>query len=326
MKLRLSQSRLRTARSCQRKHHFEWDIGVVPTTEIEVLRFGTLVHKGLEAWWLAAADERLERALEAIRSSPDSDPFEVVKAEAMLEGYHERWKDQPYEILGVEVPFSTELRNPDTGRPSTVWQLEGIIDGIVRHQHDGRTLLVEHKTSSEDITPGATYWKRLRMDGQVSVYYEGGSSLGHQIDGCLYDVLGKPGQRPLKATPPESRKYKKDGTLYANLRDVDETPAEYKARLVEANAADPDHFYQRGEVVRLEDERVVALRDVWQLSKQLREAQLAESFPRNPDACMSYGRTCPFFSVCSGEASLDDVRLFTRRESATTQEPALVAP
>jgi hypothetical protein len=39
-------------------------------------------------------------------------------------------------------------------------------------------LVVEHKTSSEDVTPGSFYWSRLRMDGQVSVYFDGARALG----------------------------------------------------------------------------------------------------------------------------------------------------
>jgi hypothetical protein len=35
--------------------------------EDEVLRFGTLIHKGLEAWWKAPPAERLEAALAAIQ-------------------------------------------------------------------------------------------------------------------------------------------------------------------------------------------------------------------------------------------------------------------
>ena len=47
----------------------------------------------------------------------------------------------------------------------------------------------------------------------------------------------------------------------------------------------------------------------------MRESELANRHPRNPGACVSYGRTCDFFGVCTGEESIKDERLFTRRES-----------
>jgi hypothetical protein len=42
--------------------------------------------------------------------------------------------------------------------------------------------------------------------------------------------------------------------------------------------------------------------------------------PRNPDACMRYGRVCEFFAVCSGEAQLTDP---TRYERVDNPHPEL---
>lgn len=245
-----------------------------------------------------------------------ADPYELARAEVMLIGYDTRWlpEMEHYEVLGVESEFYTALMNPETGAPSRTWRLGGKLDGIVRDLTTGRVLVLEHKTTTEDPSPGSDYVKRLRMDGQVSVYYVGGRALGFDIEGVLYDVLGKPKQRPLKATPRESRKYKADGSLYANQRDTDETPAEYRARVAEAVAADPNAYFTRSEVVRLESEVHEAMADAWQLGRAIRENHLAGRAPRNPDACVRYGRTCEFFGVCTGEASIEDPALFRRSE------------
>lgn len=237
-------------------------------------------------------------------------------------GYDARWTEEMehYEVLGVEVSFTAPLRNPDTGRISQTWELGGTLDGIVRDRRTGHVLILEHKTASVDVSPGSDYWKRLRLDGQVSMYYEGAKALGHVADGCLYDVLSKPALKPLKATPPEARKYTKAGALYATQRETDETPEEYRARLLEHMAEKPAALFQRQVIVRLEDEMHEALRDVWQLAHQLRESERAGSYPRNPDACVSYGQTCPFFALCAGEAAASDTTLFTR--STTPKEEA----
>jgi hypothetical protein len=313
----LTNSRLGSARACQRLHRIKYALGYRPKQEAETLRFGTLIHKGEEAWWRAAEGERLRDALAAM-AAEESDPFDLMRAQVMLTGYDIRWGPamEHYEVLGVETEFRTELRNPETGRPSQTWELGGKIDVLVRDLRDGLVYVVEHKSSAEDISQGSEYWRRLRMDGQVSVYFEGGRSLGYEIAGCIYDVLGKPGQKPLKATPLEDRKYTKTSPprLYANQREADETPEEYRERVAEAVQADPERYFQRGMVARLETEMGEALFDVWQLGQQIREAELAGRAPRNPDACVRWGRTCEFFDVCTGVASLDDPSLFRKSE------------
>ena len=232
----------------------------------------------------------------------------------MLRGYHHRWQDtlQHYEVLAVELQFQAPLVNPQTGRASRIWELGGKIDALVRDLRDSRVLLVEHKTSSEDLSDGSEYWRRLRMDGQVSIYYEGARACGHDVRGCIYDVLKKPALRPLKATPVEDRKFKKDGSLYANQREADETPAEYRQRIVEAMAPEGDKYFRRGEVIRLEAEMAEAMWDVWQVAQQIHEADSNGRYPRNPDACSSFGRACPFLDLCTGLAYADDTSRFRR--------------
>lgn len=309
----LTSSRLKDARACQRRHYFRYIAGYKPAAERDALRFGSLIHQALEAWWSAEPGNRLDLAL-AILDTAKADPFDLARARAMLIGYDARWGGEVFEVLAVEAEFRAPLTNPQTGAFSRTWEVGGKIDVIVLTP-DGRVLIVEHKTSSEDITAGSEYWKRLRIDGQVSVYYDGAKALGYNVAGCLYDVLKKPALKPLKATPQESRKYTREGKLYANQRETDETPEEYFERVAEAILADPNAYFARGEVVRLEADMDEARFDHWQLGRQLREAELAGRYPRNPDACVRYGQTCEYFPVCSGEASLDDPAHYVRTEN-----------
>lgn len=308
----LTATRLRDSRACLRLHHNRYELGYRPVEDADNLRFGSLVHRGLEAWWRAPVEGRLEAAVDAIRAW-DADPYDRAKAEVLLAGYNARWGDEHYEVLGVEVRFETDLINPATGVASKTWRLAGVLDVLVRDLRDGLVRIMEHKTSASDITPGSPYFQQLRLDSQISVYFAGADALGRPAASCLYDVLGKPGLRPLKATPPESRKFKQDGTLYANQRAEDETVEEYRARLADAIADDPNRYFQRVEVVRLEDELREHGFELWQQALLLREAQRAGIAPRNGDACFRFGRACEFFQVCTGAASLDDTRLFTRR-------------
>ncbi len=172
-----------------------------------------------------------------------------------------------------------------------------------------RARIVEHKSSSEDVGPGSAYWRRLTLDGQVSTYFVGTRALGYEPVGVLYDVAKRPALRPLKATPVESRKYTAKGFLYANQRETDETPEQFADRLRNDIAENPEKYYQRGTVVRLEKEETAAAKDTWNLARWIREVQLEadpEAWPRNPEACSPYGSTCEFMPVCLGEASVDD--------------------
>jgi hypothetical protein len=192
-------------------------------------------------------------------------------------------------------------------------------------ESEKRIYVVETKTTSEDCSLGSVYWKRISIDVQVSMYIVALRALGYDVSGVIYDVLRKVDQEPLKATPPESRKYTKPtksdpvSRLYANQREVDETPEEYGARCLAAIVANPEKYYQRGVVTRLESERYEASQDTWQTAQTLRDARRLKVFPRNPDACMQWSRACDYLSVCCGEASIDDPVLFQKEEKKHTE-------
>ncbi len=162
------------------------------------------------------------------------------------------------------------------------------------------------------------------MDPQIGVYLRAAVQKGLDPAGIGYDVLGKVGLRPLKATPLESRKYTKPtktepARLYANQRDRDETPEEYGARCLAAIVADPDGYYQRALPVRLFQEQHDGAVDVWQTAQTMREARRLNVYPRNPDSCFQWSRACDFLPACCGDVPLDDPLLF-RREDKENEE------
>ena len=330
----LTTSRMACARRCQREHHLTYHLGYRPAVEADTLRFGGLIHLGLNAWWNSKTN-RLADALQVLELA-EADDFDRARATALLVGYDARWLDQAhlYEVIGIEVEFFAPLRNPESGMPSRTWRLGGKLDGLIREIATGRLGVLEHKSSSEDVGPGTDYWRRLRMDPQVSNYYAGGEALlGKPVDFCLYDVLKKPLQRPaaipvldeagtkVVLDPAGQRVRTKDGKKWRETADAaagyvlqtrPETATEYRDRLVALIGENPGAFYARGEVVRLDGEVDDAIFDAWQLAQQLHEANRIGRWPRNPNSCIRYGRSCPFLGVCSGEASLDDTTLFRK--------------
>jgi hypothetical protein len=295
----LTVSRMRVNRECKRKHKLMYLDGWRPGKPGTALRFGTLLHTALEAWWKDDGSARLAAALAAIHGK-GADPFEQVSAEALMAGYNARWgSDELYEVVAVERTFFAPLLNPETRAPSRTWLLAGKLDVLVRNRETDDRLLVEHKTSTDNIAnPVDNYWTKLGMDSQVSHYYLGAESIGFALDGCLYDVLLRPRLEPLKATPVEKRKFTKDGRLYANQRERDETPEEYQARVCADIETDFNKYFQRKEIARTERDMVEYLGDVWDESRMMREAELAERAPRNPEACHRFGQ-CFAWDICA---------------------------
>jgi hypothetical protein len=300
----LTASRLRAFRTCARLHQLRYVEGWRPIQESEPLRFGSLFHRGLEAWWRAVAEPAagpLDSALAAVAGRA-ADEYEQVRVDELLRGYDARWLADAshYEVLGVESSYRAPLLNPATRfARSRTWQLAGKIDAIVRRREDGRVLVVEHKTTAEEIeTDDKHYWSTLALDPQISGYCVGAEALGHQVDEILYDVARKPGMRPLRATPLEARKYTKGGQLYAQQREQDESAEEYRARVrAEIDAALPRYF-QRRAIPRTQSQIHDYLVDAWQQGRAMRELELARFAPRNADACHRFG-TCPFWLACS---------------------------
>jgi hypothetical protein len=322
----LTVSRVKTWRRCARLHELEYNRGYRPVAREDVLVLGSAVHVGLEAWWEALADptaDPLEAALAAVAGQLE-DAYEQARAEVLLEGYHHRWLGAGLEPLLVEAEYRAPLVNPQGQGVSRTFELAGKIDVIAR-EPSGRLVLLEHKTAGVDITIGSDYWKRLRMDDQVSSYFEGAAALGYQVEACLYDVLGKPALRPAqiplvdeqgakivldassgtRIRTKDGKKWRETGDSAAGymLQTRPESPEEFRARLREAVAAEPDRYFARGEIVRLEQDLAAHRLDTWETANAIRYSQRLQLAPRNADACTAYGRTCAFFSSCCNEES-----------------------
>lgn len=195
-----TSSRLKVLRQCLRLHLYRYVIGI-QTPSTPAAQFGTVGHSALEAWYRAwqrgALDARLPEALAAIRTSK-LDETDKVRLAALITAYHFKWCDANWRILAVEVEFRYELAGYLVG---------GKIDALIEDLESGLIYVVEHKTTGQDASAGSSYWEKLAIDLQISIYVDGATVLGHEIAGCIYDVLQRPKHEPLAATPVEKREY-----------------------------------------------------------------------------------------------------------------------
>lgn len=257
--------------------------------------------------------------------TPGSDPLAVAKVRALMSGYHSRWQSQQMEVLTVEETFRLPIVNPETGRTSRTFTQGGKFDLTVAF--DQKHWLMEHKSAGEEIAdPSAPYWRRLAIDSQVSMYALANWQDGRKLDGTIYDVIRKPTIRPKQIAKAEQKIMLSEGTYFgfaiaqndiADSAGIDyrETPFLYGLRLERETLDDPQRYYQRRPIPRLDGEILEWAGEMWQVALDIRQTQLSGGHYRNSGACMNYGRPCDFLGICSGYDTPDSGK-WKQRESA----------
>ena len=243
-----------------------------------------------------------------------------------MSGYHYRWHDAGYTTLTTEEQFKLPIVNPDTCRPSKTFEQAGVYDGIIAR--DNQHFLLEHKTTSDQIHGDSTYWNRLDIDSQVSMYVLSHWQRGIKLSGTVYDVIRKPNIKP-KTVPRTNKTGEiKLGTMrevddkhqyygwaisdseYARLASDEfrETPWMFTARLAQDCCTRPEWYFRRKMIPRLDHEIVEWAYELWHVSQAIRDSQRTGRNFRNSAACMSYGRPCAYLGICSGHDEPDSDR------------------
>lgn len=334
--------------SCHRAFKFSYVDMYKPNKTSDALLFGTAFHAMMEVYWgKMISEESFDVTEEITKIANDfaiknDDAFGAKTLLALFDGYVNRYLNedrQKYDCVCVEAGFNTPLLNPESNGQSKTFHLAGKIDGIIANKADGSIRILEHKTTSMDIDPASDYWLKLPIDGQVSGYYLGASSLGYSAESCLYDVIKKPSIKPSHAIPvldenglkvvvdaEGNRAMNKNGTPRQSedsskgffMMKRDETADEWFDRLSADIAANPDKYFARMDIVRSENDLADYLFDMWSLSQEIINAERTGRFSRNPNGCSQYG-TCEFFDVCTNAASIDDPILFVKKDKANEE-------
>jgi len=246
--------------------------------------------------------------------------YDIEMVEALLRGYWNRWSGAPVKPIHSELAFKVPLVNPGTGRGSRTFELEGVIDKVINIPDYG-ICIGEHKTTVDEIGPGADYWKGLAIDLQVTAYLTAAQAMGIDVKSCLYDVLRKPGIRPKEVnhlhpedklpqvmTPSGERLIKKNGEPYKTkpkdrpdsfILRRPETPKEFGARLKAILTENPKEYFRREQVQRIGNDLEDGQQDLWDWGQALRESIKNNRWPRNDKHCKSPGMTCQFRALCT---------------------------
>ena len=298
---RLTASAIRSYLDCPRKYEFAYEQRIRPIKQHDALRFGSLFHDVFEhldngMTWTDVCRRTLAQA------ATDIEAQQVLRLAAE---HHRHYGDDGFEIEETEGVFTADIGGvPCTGKRDRVVVLP-----------DGRRAVQEYKTSSEDIEPGSIYWRRLRMDIQVSIYL-----ISSGAETIIYDVTRKPTIKPRQIPLLDSDgikqvrddetgervenkngKWKQAAGPGLTLVTREESADEYGDRLTADIQSRPDYYFQRQEIARMPEDSEAAVEDVQAVDALIR----LQLFPRNTASCTRYGE-CPYFTICSVNAKPAD--------------------
>lgn len=235
---------------------------------------------------------------------------------------------EEYDVLEVESEFSFSLLNPDTEAPSKTFVEAGKIDGVLRNKRTAEIRVLEHKTTSDSLSPEGDYWPRLVMDTQASKYILNARTRGMNVNSVIYDVVCKPAQKPRqigitdaagvkivldqagnRVTTKDGKKFRQtgDADLGYVLQTREETPDEYFLRILGELSEYHSEYYVQRHITRSDSDLLEYMNDAWASSQQILYFRRNGIWPRNPSACTQYG-TCEMFDLCAGRATVDGIR------------------
>lgn len=303
---KVSPSSLALFQACPRKFKYRYVFGIEGKQEPDdKLKFGTAFHAALEhnankpvaTWSVRAACAGLDADLGAL----------VAGAVAAYGTY---WaKSLRYDA--VELRLETELRNHRLA-------LVTIVDGLVETEA-GEFAVVDYKTTESDIRPGAWFWEKLVLDRQVSSYLWAARVHGKPVAFALWDAIKRPNLKRRDVDIPaehyvKSGKWGSAGDVKPGTGIPAESPADFAKRVRDTMLAEPETYFQRAPVYRLDDELDGAITEIEAIGAQVLAAWDAGAWPRSPANCFSYGRKCEYFDLCAGAAQPTDDTLYQIRK------------
>jgi len=252
---------------------------------------------------------RLDAGLAVIKVPPEHWQMAAM-ARGMLRGYDSRWREEQsgITVLTNEHTYVSPLVNLDSGRSSRAFQIAGKLDHLVL---DPSVCLVDHKTTSSDLSDDGVYWRQLAVESQPSHYELLLLANGIRVDNVTWDVARKPGIRPKKIT----KKYGEEvGTVHAARAVAAGVEYEdailFEDRVALETTENPDRYFARRSAKRLRDEIAEYADELWDMQKDISQARLGNRWYRNSGACMNYGTPCRFLGVCSGHDTIDSENWF----------------
>lgn len=197
-------------RRCHWKWWLEFEDQVKPRVDVPPLRFGTLLHSALAAYYKPGVRRGPHPAktfeveydndlTDAAGNTKDYSRAEIDQLWSehrdlgidMLTGYIDEYgADDEWRVIVTEYPFQVVVQ----GKNGPMFGYTGIIDGLWENRSNKRVVIPDHK-STKAIT-----LQYLQMDDQATAYWTWGFDAlinarlikpGQRLDGMLFNFLRK---------------------------------------------------------------------------------------------------------------------------------------
>jgi CRISPR/Cas system-associated exonuclease Cas4 (RecB family) len=183
--------------SCSRKHYWGNEIGLTKTEVGVALRIGSAWARAMEARWHGKTYE--QALIEAIPDGIELNAYDCAIVSALLAAYYEVYgRNEKVGKLHPEV----EITPRELGVGDFI--VRGKLDGLGSLK-DGRSVIIESKTTSARLDASSDYWLRLSFNLQVLQYLSEARQMGWDIAVIFYDVTRKPMIRPCEINSLDSK-------------------------------------------------------------------------------------------------------------------------
>lgn len=325
--MKLSFSAINSFKACPQRFKLSYVEGIRKIEKSDALRIGSSWHEILQKFHDSNGDWEAVAALlnERYEQVPDNKSIEEWALEretlstslvAYVEHYAESEDD--FETIATELEIKLPIFNPDTRRPVLKAYVVGYIDRILSDGY--RILIEESKTTSKPIDPGSSYWERLRLDSQISIYVLGARYLQKigklpqdiPVSGVLYSVFHKPGIKPKNLTKADL-KLLKDRGVYHNRKFeynpslVRETTGMYSARLLSDLRSRTNFYFARREIARTDKDLDEFQRELYHIHQAISGSKKQNCFFKNENSCEQPFK-CDFIPICYRGLDTSDER------------------
>ena len=305
----LTYSAIRLFQGCRWKYNLRMNDGLTSLVQDDNLYLGSVWHSVLEIWY-GTSDYKTKVEL-ASNLIDQSFPKHISDSRqkrnwhlchAMFKGYINRYTEDEFKVLGVEMEFVVPIINPATNRSSRSFELRGKVDGLAQLKQTGELFLLEHKSAAQ-IT--GDYIERLPSDFQINLYAMALSRfLKRKISGVIYSITRKASlkqsegetEEQFEIRKAELIKKSKTGKTSAK-RKMPETNDAFRERLIE-KYRDPEMYYREVLYLSAEDaERTSS--ELWDITKLILAAKRECTWIPNWDNCFKFGnQPCTYWPLC----------------------------
>lgn len=313
--LALSKTALETWQRCPREFSYRYCHELDGRgSQVQLLR-GIAWGRAMAVWWACPdAGARWEAARQCWDGLPEFAALGAVQKlvlHAMLEVYNE--VNASVVVSGVVSPEEI-LVGPLTDNAHS-----RVLADLVVDPPTSAPVIVEFKSTEQDISEGSWFWEKLRYDPQVMGYWNSAPDMR-----LVYDVTKVPTLTPEKATPEKSRKFyvrgSRDGKFgpgdpMPGTRLADESLDEFYARLVTHLRTHRFSHYVRQEI-RFNDEVKDELSlDMVAWARQITEAAARNEWPHKVSSCRRGKQGwCTFYHSCFANVEPTVNQLYKLRE------------